>query len=295
MIDLDLQYHELIFNNCYYYTTSNGGTNSEKVLEVADRVKQFATLIAKVPGLIFKEEDFSIVSNTTGAAKALIRMEDSEEPVICVYNCNGSTSSSTLYGDKSLGFCLLNYNLENLNPIGSYYNIYNSYGINWNKDSPYPTTWKLYYTTAINGVTLFSITTNRVNTNSSSSGIPSANTIPLDMFITTLHREGSTESSNQTVFRTFNNQISMAGMPIRAYSSNTSTTYMPIYLSKPNQYYYLPQLNIYRQNIIIDNIKTFSGLEYTTKNYQIFEADGITRMAIGEKNDDYNWQCYVDL
>ena len=25
------------------------------------------------------------------------------------------------------------------------------------------------------------------------------------------------------------------------------------------------------------------------------EADGITRMAIGEHNNNYSWQCYVNL
>lgn len=296
MIDLDLQYHELTFNNCYYYSTNNGGTGSEKVLEVADRVKQFATLIAKVPGLIFKEEDFSIVSNTTGAAEALIRMEDSGEPVIYVHNSHNSISSSYLYGDETLGFCLLDYNCEKGHSPANRYNRYNSYGMIWNKtDNSRPTTWKLYYTTAINGVTLFSITTNKVSSSSSDVGTLSANTIPLDMFITTVHRDGSTKTSNKTIFRVCDNKIGIAGMPIREYLSDVYYTSMPTYLSKPNQYYYLPQLNIYRHNIIIDNIKTFSGLEYTTKNYQIFEADGITRMAIGEKNNDYSWQCYVDL
>lgn len=296
MIDLNLQYHEITFNSCYS-GEGNGGDGSTKVLEIADRVKQFATLIAKVPGLIFKEEDFLILSNKTGAARAFIRMEDSEEPVIYVHNYTGSTTSSYLYGDYTLGFSLLNYNLGVINNTDFNYNRNNCYGMSWYKQSSFsrPTTWKLYYTTAINGVTLFSITTNNVSTTNYDAGAPSANTIPLDMFITTVHRDGSTESSSKTVFRAFNNQIGVAGMPIRAHLSNTSTTYMPTYLSKPNQYYYLPQLNVYRQNIIIDNINTFSGLEYTTKNYQIFEADGITRMAIGERNNTYNWQCYVNL
>lgn len=293
MIDLNLQYHELTFNN-NYAGNDNGGAGSEKVLEVADRVKQFATLIAKVPGLIFKEEDFSIVSNTSGAAKALIRMENSEEPVICVFNCHNSTYSSSLYGDYTLGFSLLDYNLNVINSMSSSSDLNNRYGMTWRKErssSSSPTMWKLYYTTAINGVTLFSITTNKVY----SSSTVSANIIPLDMFITTVHRDGSTESSNKTVFRVNNNRIGIAGMPIRAYLSDIDSTTMPTYLSKPNQYYYLPQLYVYRKNIIIDNVNTFSGLEYTTKNYQIFEADGITRMAIGEYDNTDNWQCYVNL
>ena len=296
MIDLDLQYHELTFNS-YYYNQTNGGDGSAKVLEVADRVKQFATLIAKVPGLIFKEEDFLITSKKSGAARAFVRMEDSEEPVIYVYNSFSNADYSYLNGDLTLGFSLLNYNLDYINSPFFQYNIDNPYGIIWQKpnDNSRPTTWKLYYTTAINGVTLFSITTNKVSSTSHDQGTPSANAIPLDMFITTVHRDGATESSSKTVFRAFNNQIGIAGMPIRAYLPNTSTTYMPTYLSKPNQYYYLPQLYVYRQNIIIDNINTFSGLEYTTKNHQIFEADGITRMAIGEHNNNDSWQCYVNL
>ena len=37
------------------------------------------------------------------------------------------------------------------------------------------------------------------------------------------------------------------------------------------------------------------ALKDTTKNHQTFEADGITRMAIGEHNNNYSWQYYVNL
>ena len=31
------------------------------------------------------------------------------------------------------------------------------------------------------------------------------------------------------------------------------------------------------------------------KGHTKIETDGITRMAIGEHNNNYSWQCYVNL
>ena len=33
----------------------------------------------------------------------------------------------------------------------------------------------------------------------------------------------------------------------------------------------------------------------TLKGHTKIEADGIARMAIGEHNNNYSWQCYVNL
>ena len=47
--------------------------------------------------------------------------------------------------------------------------------------------------------------------------------------------------------------------------------------------------------IELTNVHTGQKEVVEHHNHQIFEADGITRMAIGEHNNNYSWQCYVNL
>jgi hypothetical protein len=245
-------------------------------------VKNFAQFIAStLPGMYYDE---SLTTVTNNVCKAYVCMEDSNKPIICTFNYSTSTASNVYRG---IGYSFVG--LDGANLFSSSNSSVNSaYGQYWYRYSYNSiNAFRIYYTTAIPGITLFNICSN------AATNVNKAYNLILDHFISSVTVYGNEQPEHLTVFRYLNGTIGYSNSPFMLIT-NTSSFELPSNLYAPEKYYFSNDVRILGTNNIINGISMLSGLNNTNTEYCIIKSNSKRYITVGEYVP-HKWLPIIDI